>query len=160
MSDQNPLAKAPPSLIIALYLAAGFLVVGPFLYEAQRLFPAEVNDVHWRFGAGGFLLGAVTTPLLGLALATLLAYLRGFSRPQRLVALLTGVFAAGLLAVLVVFISDLQGMVRSIPVQAAPVVRATAIRTILGAATAALAAIALVLGGIAAARQAAAGEAQ
>ena len=62
------LEQAPPSFAAALYSAAGFMVIAPFLYESQRILPLQLSDLDWRFGAEGFLLTALTTPLLGIAL--------------------------------------------------------------------------------------------
>ena len=69
----NPSREAR-ALITALFLVAGYAVISPFLYEAQRLLPPQLGSPDWRLGAGGFLLEALTTPTLGLAAALALAW--------------------------------------------------------------------------------------
>jgi hypothetical protein len=149
----NRIQQAPRAFVAALYVAVAYLVVSPFLYESQRLLPADPTDFDWRFGAEGFILTAVTTPLIGLALGTFLAYLRGDTRGQRVLAWTCLALVVVLVVIWVGFLVDLQSMVRSVPAEAIGIVKATAFRSAVGAATAIIALLGLSIGGFRAAAQ-------
>ena len=148
----NPLQQARPATVRALYVAAAYLVVAPFVFEIQRLLPLRFGDLDWRFGAAGFFLTAVTTPLLGLALLALLAHLRGDPGVARAVAAVTAGFALGIGLAMISFLRDLGPMLSDTPDPAASLVRSTAIRTLVGSALALVAMIAMSTGGWSAAR--------
>lgn len=141
------LEQAPPSFAAALYCAAGFMVVAPFLYESQRILPLRLSDLDWRFGAEGFLLTALTTPLLGIALALLVAWGRRARGALRVVSAFSILFALVFALLLAAFLSDLVATLPGVPVQVLPVVKATAGRTVAGASLAVLAALLLGIGG-------------
>lgn len=140
------LDQAPSSFAAALYLSAAFMVVAPFLYEMQRILPARPADLDWRFGAEGFLLTALTTPLLGLALALLVAWGRGTPGALRFVGGLTLVFAVGFAVVLTAFVGDFNATLPGVPARMVPPVKATVLRTIAGSSLAILSAAFLGIG--------------
>lgn len=141
------LEQAPPSFAAALYCAAGFMVVAPFLYESQRILPLKLSDLDWRFGAEGFLLTALTTPLLGIALALLVAWGRRSPGALRAVSAVSILFAVVFALLLVAFLRDLSASLPGVPVQVLPVVKATAGRTVGGASLAVITALLLGIGG-------------
>ena len=140
------LDQAPPSFAAALYLSAAFMVVAPFLYEMQRILPVRPADLDWRFGAEGFLLTALTTPLLGLAMALLVAWGRGTPGVLRLVGGLTLLFAVGFAGLLIVFVGDFNATLPGVPAKMLPPVKATVLRTIAGSSLAILSAALLGIG--------------
>lgn len=141
------LEQAPPAFAAALYSAAGFMVLAPFIYESQRILPLRLSDLDWRFGAEGFLLTALTTPLLGIALALLVAWGRRAPGALRAVSGFSILFAAVFALLLTAFVRDLSASLPGVPVQVLPVVKATAGRTIAGASLAVLTALFLGIGG-------------
>lgn len=141
------LEQAPPSFAAALYCAAAFMVIAPFLYESQRILPLQLSDLDWRFGAEGFLLTALTTPLLGIALALLVAWGRRAPGALRVVSVVSILFALVFALLLAVFLSDLGATLPGVPVQVLPVVKATAGRTVAGASLAVITALLLGIGG-------------
>jgi hypothetical protein len=153
---QNPIEHAPPAVVRALYLAAAYLVVAPFLFELQRILPPHPGDLDWRFGAAGFVLTAVTTPVLGLTAMMVVAILRGRAGPMRAVAVLSGIVALGILLTAVSFGRDLGTMLPETPGVAARLLRATAARTLVGSGTAFLVLLALAWAGLVAAHRSAA----
>jgi hypothetical protein len=141
------LEQAPPSFAAALYCAAGFMVVAPFLYESQRILPLRGSDLDWRFGAEGFLLTALTTPLLGIALGMLVAWGRRTPGALRLISAFSILFGVVFALLLAAFVRDLGASLPGVPVQVLPVVKATAGRTIAGASLAVITALILGIGG-------------
>ncbi len=61
------------SLASPLYLLALLLVATPLVDVVANVWPLRLGDVGWRYGAVGVSSGYVLTPLLGVALACLLA---------------------------------------------------------------------------------------
>jgi len=143
----NRLQQAPPSFVASLYFSALFLVAGPVAFEIQRIWPFRPGELEWRFGAEGFLLSALTLPLLGFTVATALAFVRGNRGPQRLIAVLGLLVVLLSAAVLVAFVIDLRAALPGVPLKAVPVMKAAAVRTIISAGLAVLAATTLAIGG-------------
>ncbi len=57
-----------------LYLFAFILVFWPAVDLLTNTAPFHLGDVRWRYGFGGLLAGFLHTPILGLVLATFVAY--------------------------------------------------------------------------------------
>jgi cytochrome bd-type quinol oxidase subunit 2 len=89
------------------YLAAILLVLVPLLQAGQQLWPIQLGNIRWRYGAASALSGVLLLPFLGLTLAALLARRSDESPVLRVVAGVTSaVFAAGLLLCLALFVLD------------------------------------------------------
>lgn len=93
---------------LVLYAGALLLMVIPFLQAGSQLWPLQLSNIQWRYGAANALSSVLLLPFLGLSILVLMA--RGLeSRP---LALITGsisaVFALGLMASLGLFVLDAQ----------------------------------------------------
>jgi len=66
-------SHALESLVGPLYLLALLLVATPLVDVLANVWPIRLGDAGWRYGAIGVTSGYVLTPLLGIALACLLA---------------------------------------------------------------------------------------
>jgi Na+/phosphate symporter len=93
-------------LLSAGYLVAALLVVVPIFETVASVFPLQLGDVTWRFGAVGLVTQALLTPVLGMTLTVYLASWHG-SRTDLLVLAGLCTFAMiGLLAAFPVFVMD------------------------------------------------------
>jgi len=66
-------SSAIESLAGPLYLLALLLIATPLVDFFANTWPLRLGDTGWRYGAMGLLSGFVLTPLLGIALACLVA---------------------------------------------------------------------------------------
>ena len=89
-----------------LYFAATLLIVVPFVQAGSQIWPLQLSNIQWRFGAANALSSILLLPYLGLSLLILMA--RGLESRAlgRTVGAVATIFSVGLLASLVVFILD------------------------------------------------------
>lgn len=86
-------------LTVPAYLVAVAMILIPLADSFTTLFPWNVGDARWRFGAVGLISNALMIPLAGLLVAFTVAWMR----EQRLVLRAIGVL--GFLGVLVCLIA-------------------------------------------------------
>ena len=80
-----------------LYLFAFILVMWPAVDLLTNTAPIRLGDVRWRYGFAGLMAGFLHTPILGLVIATLVAYGR---RSRTVLRTLASIDLAGALALL------------------------------------------------------------
>ena len=73
MSSTSEAGRLGPSLYRGLYAVAALLVVISALDFAGAIWPFLPAEAGWRYGAIGLLSGFLVTPLVGVALAALVA---------------------------------------------------------------------------------------
>lgn len=89
-----------------LYFGAVLLIGVPFLQAGSQLWPLQLGNIQWRFGAANALSSVLLLPFLGLSM------LFAISRPlesrwvSRVVGGISAVLTLGLLGSLVIFFSD------------------------------------------------------
>lgn len=99
--------RASRSLAAPLYAVAALLVVTPLTQLAASLgWRVMPGSMQWRTGALGLLASAILTPTLGMLVAVLTAVVYEHRLARRILPLLCGLAALGLLALLGVFILD------------------------------------------------------
>lgn len=116
------------------YLCAVLLVVVPFLQAGVQLWPLQLDNIQWRFGAASALSSVLLLPFLGLSLATLVARMTDRSGVARVVGALAIVFSLGLMASLALFVLDALQLKAIVRTQAMQSFQGTALRV--GAVTA------------------------
>lgn len=91
---------------ISAYGVAVLLVFFPLLDSLLTVWPLQLGNVTWRFGAAGLFSRALMTPILGilLALATALAFQHRVV--LRLASVLSALGAFGMVALAAVFVLD------------------------------------------------------
>lgn len=89
-----------------VFLAAVTLIVVPMLQATAQIWPLQLSNIQWRFGAANALSSVLLLPFLGLVLLTLAA--RGMESQSlaRVTGAISGLFGLGLGASLVVFVLD------------------------------------------------------
>lgn len=99
LHDDSPLRRV-------LYLAAILLIGVPCLQAGSQLWPLQLGNIQWRFGAANALSSVLLLPFLGLS--TLLAVSRALESRgvSRVVGGIAAFLALGLLGLLVIFVSD------------------------------------------------------
>jgi hypothetical protein len=103
-----------------LYAVAALLIVIPAADFILSVPPPELSNVQWRFAAVGLLSGHMLTPVLGLAMALVIAaYLQHYSVQRWLVAVcLSG--ATLLIALSLGFMLDMLQLRGSLPYDRLP----------------------------------------
>src|SRR6185436_14060598 len=91
------------SLLKAGYLVALLLVLGPLLDAVVRTWPMRLGDERWRYGTTGILLNTLTTPLLGVFMAMVIAAALEHRRTLRVIAGVTLVAGVTVLAAIAAF---------------------------------------------------------
>lgn len=89
-----------------LYLFAFLLVFWPLADLVTNTMPFQVGNVRWRYGFAGLMAGFLHTPILGLVLATLVAFWQRSRATLRTLAVVQLVGAAILVLVMVTFALD------------------------------------------------------
>lgn len=102
--------KPNRALVIAAYVVAALLVVIPITDTMARVWPLRPGQTSWRFGAVGMASRALMTPLLGLLLATGVAWLRRHRLALRALAVLCVLGALAVGAATGVFVLDSMQM--------------------------------------------------
>ncbi len=106
MSRTSEPGRLGPSLYRGLYAVAALLVLLSVLDFAAAIWPFLPTDVGWRYGAIGLLSGFLVTPLVGLALATLVAVEQRHATLLRVLGFVVLAAGAVLLVSIVAFALD------------------------------------------------------
>jgi cytochrome c biogenesis protein CcdA len=104
MTSGKPLA--PGGLISACYCVGVLLIAISMLDYVATVFPAEVGEPGWRYGAIGLLSGFTLTPLIGGLLLSVAAAVAGHGRTLLALGWLHLLFAVGLVVLLAAFSLD------------------------------------------------------
>jgi hypothetical protein len=75
------------------YLAAGALIIIPFMDAALTLYPWQLGSAQWRFGALGLMSNAFMLPAAGMLILLATSLLRGHWRTLRVFGAVTAVAA-------------------------------------------------------------------
>jgi hypothetical protein len=97
---------ADPSLRRVLYLAAVLLIAVPFLQVGSQLWPLQLGNIQWRFGAANALSSVLLLPYVGLSLLILIARVYDSRGLSLTVGGLSVTLAVGLLASMLLFVLD------------------------------------------------------
>lgn len=81
--------KPNRAVVIGAYAVAFLLVVIPIVDLTLRLWPLQVSQVPWRFGATGILTTTIVTPLLGILIGGAVAFRAAHRRVVRALAVIT-----------------------------------------------------------------------
>jgi len=95
-----------PSARRVLYLGAILLVVVPFLQAGSQLWPLQLSNIQWRFGAANALSSVLLLPYLGLSLLVLLSRALGSRGLGRTVGVISALFALALMVSMALFALD------------------------------------------------------
>jgi len=101
-------AHVSPWAVGALYLLAFVLVSSPLIDLFTTAWPLRFGDLAWRYGFLGLGAGYLHTPLMGLVLATLVAYWSDHPTTFRLLGASSLILAVALLPVLTIWPLDVQ----------------------------------------------------
>ncbi|AMW05015.1 hypothetical protein [Gemmatimonas phototrophica] len=111
-----------------LYCVAGLLVTVPFVQAGAQIWPLQLSNIQWRFGAANALSSILLLPFLGLSLLMLMARgleSRGLSRS---IGAVSAIFTLGLLGSLVVFALDALQLKTIVSTQMSGAFNSTAVR--------------------------------
>jgi hypothetical protein len=86
-----------------LYTGALLLIVIPFLQAGQQLWPLQLGDIRWRYGAANALSSVLLLPFLGMMIMTLVARASESRGVSRILGAVAALFVIGLLGSLVLF---------------------------------------------------------
>lgn len=106
------------SLLKAGYLVALLLVLVPLLDAVVRTWPLRFGDERWRYGTSGILLNTMTTPLLGVFMAMVIAAALEHARTLRVIAGLTLLAGVAVLAGIAAFGLDYLQLRASVTAEA------------------------------------------
>lgn len=98
-----------------LYVVAALLVVVPLVDFVLSVPAAELSNVQWRFAAVGLLSGYTLTPILGLAMAFVIAAVLKQHAAQRWLVAACLSFGAILMALSAGFMLDMLQLRLSVP---------------------------------------------
>ncbi len=117
-SQSTPLAL-PRALILSLYVVAAAFIL-PSLMEFMLVsYPYRVGAAQWRFGALGLLFNSVLfSPIIGIALASVVAVMLEQRMVARILAIVGGVLALFMLIGLPFFALDFLQLRASVNPQA------------------------------------------
>jgi len=107
-------ARALERIAGAGYFLALLLIATPAVDYATNITPWRPASVDWRYAAAGLLSGFLLTPLLGMALASLLAA-TGQRRGRLVVGAVNVVCAAGLVILIPLYALDFLQVRASVP---------------------------------------------
>ncbi len=99
-----------PWAVAGLYLFAASLVLMPLVDLFTTAFPPQLTDIAWRYGFMGLAAGYLQTPLLGVVLASAVAYTEGHAGALRVLGILSMAVAVILLPVLALWPMDVMQM--------------------------------------------------
>jgi hypothetical protein len=105
-ADVQSMPSVARRLAPCLYLVAFILIVVPLFDATMSTAPFRPGNVQWRFGAVGLLSSTLLTPGLGFLLAVVTAVTLQHVLMQRILAILSWVAVAAVLALLVLFTLD------------------------------------------------------
>jgi hypothetical protein len=95
-----------PALRRVLFLCAILLIIVPFLQAGSQLWPLQLSNIQWRFGAANALSAVLLLPFLGLALLLVISRSVESSSIAKSVGIMSALFTVGLAGSFVVFILD------------------------------------------------------
>ena len=98
-----------------LYVVAALLIVTPLVDFAMSVPSAELSNVQWRFAAVGLLSGHTLMPILGLAMAFVIAAVLKQHGVQRWLVAICLSFGVILLALSAGFLLDMLQLRNSVP---------------------------------------------
>jgi MFS family permease len=98
--------KPNRAAVAGAYAVALLLVVVPLSEMTLRVWPLRFTEVSWRFGTVGLFSNALLSPLLGLTVAGMLAFLFGHRRAIRALAIVLMAAALLLAGAMVLFMLD------------------------------------------------------
>jgi hypothetical protein len=98
-----------------LYFVAALLIVVPMVDFVLSVPSAEFSNVQWRFAAVGLLSGYTLTPILGLAMALVIATILKQHSVQRWLVVACLSFGAILIALSLGFLLDMLQLGASVP---------------------------------------------
>lgn len=113
--------------IRGLYFFTFILVFWPAADLITNTWPIQLGRLQWRYGFMGLLAGFLHTPILGLALAMVLAYAMAHRRILRLLSAVNLLGAFVLLAVLLFFALDVVQIRNTVPAERLPSFQAGAL---------------------------------
>ena len=105
MLDSLRLEDDAPTRRLA-YALAILLIVIPFLQAGQSLWPLQLSDIRWRFGAANALSSVLLLPFIGLTVMSIVARVSGNTGVSRTTGAIAALFVIGLLGSLVLFALD------------------------------------------------------
>lgn len=92
--------------VAPLYLLAFLLVATPLMDFVTSVMPFRFGNIEWRFATVGLLSGFLLTPLLGVALFSVVSSYAGHDKAQRVVAVLNIAVALAFVGMLALFLLD------------------------------------------------------
>jgi hypothetical protein len=93
-------------LSMAAYVVAAVFLLSPLVDVVTNVYPTDIGNMQWRFGAIGILSNYLISGVFGLLLATLVAAFLGHRGVLRTSAVIDLVVAALLLALMLLFALD------------------------------------------------------
>jgi hypothetical protein len=97
-----------PSARRILYIGAILLIAVPFLQALSQIWPLQLSNIQWRFGAANALSSILLLPYFGLLVLLLMSRALESRSLARLVGLLSALLTLGLMASLTLFVLDAQ----------------------------------------------------
>ena len=85
-------ARPVGQLLVAV---SAFLILVPLMNVGLQVVPWRPGDMNWRFGAWGFLLGAMTFPVVGIGLLGVAAVILESLAVARVAVLVASLFLVG-----------------------------------------------------------------
>ena len=89
-----------------LYSSALLLIAIPFIQAISQIWPLQLSNIQWRFGAANALSSILLLPFLGLALLLVMARVMASRILSLTVGTIAAVFSIGLAASALLFILD------------------------------------------------------
>jgi hypothetical protein len=123
--DDDPMARR------LLTVGAWLCILVPFLQAGQQLWPLQLSDIRWRFGAANALSSVLLLPFIGLTIITLVARATEQTGTARLVGVIAALFVIGLLGSLVLFALDALQLRDIVPSQAMRPFETTSLRVVI-----------------------------
>jgi hypothetical protein len=109
-------------------LCALLLVAVPVVQVGVQLWPLQLRNLQWRFGAANALSNVLLLPFLGLALVTLLARMTASTGLARTVGAITALATLLLAASLGLFVLDAGELKAIVRDQAMPAFKSSTVR--------------------------------
>lgn len=89
-----------------LYTGGILLVIIPFLQTGQAMWPLQLGDIRWRFGAANALSSVLLMPFLGMTIIALVARANESKGISRILGAVAALFVVGLASSLALFALD------------------------------------------------------
>lgn len=117
-----------PAARRVLFCAAALLLTVPFVQAGSQIWPLQLSNIQWRFGAANALSSILLLPFLGLVLVLLVARGTESRAWSRAVGAGSALFALGLLGSLIVFALDALQLRAIVSTQMSGAFNSTAVR--------------------------------